>query len=174
MTDDCPVTCNRLTFVSLFGQHVARSRGGVNHSPCENSCTKLKHCRINMIKRSYKLDGVCFVGYEQFLHKISELLFNGAKISNLDAFNDMLSGGYGTPDDGFVLIWEKFLESKIALGYSETILWLEAGRPTVHVTAQADWDARIASAKRNQGQTLWMIFVDIITRHKDIELQIQP
>mgnify|MGYP000603763302 FL=1 len=35
---------------------------------------------------------------------------------NLDAFNDILRGGFGTPDGGFILIWRKHEKSIDSLG----------------------------------------------------------
>jgi len=35
---------------------------------------------------------------------------------NLDAFNDILRGGFGTPDEGFVLVWRDHLTSREHLG----------------------------------------------------------
>src|SRR5438132_14027248 len=44
---------------------------------------------------------------------------------NLDAFNDFLRGGFGTPDEGFILIWRQSNISRERLGYGETLRWLE-------------------------------------------------
>ena len=35
---------------------------------------------------------------------------------NLDAFNDILRGGFGTPDGGFVLVWRDHAASRNRLG----------------------------------------------------------
>ncbi|HEY7372734.1 MAG TPA: barstar family protein [Polyangia bacterium] len=35
---------------------------------------------------------------------------------NLDAFNDILRGGFGTPDGGFVLVWQDHATSQHRLG----------------------------------------------------------
>jgi hypothetical protein len=44
---------------------------------------------------------------------------------NLDAFNDILRGGFGTPERGFVLRWLNSGSSREALGYAETARYLE-------------------------------------------------
>jgi hypothetical protein len=45
---------------------------------------------------------------------------------NLDAFNDILRGGFGTPEHGFVLRWLRSDQSREALGWDATIAWLES------------------------------------------------
>ncbi len=40
---------------------------------------------------------------------------------NLDAFNDILRGGFGTPDGGFVLRWANSARSQETLGLPATI-----------------------------------------------------
>eukprot|EP00004_Rigifila_ramosa_P011421 TRINITY_DN243_c0_g1_i1.p1 TRINITY_DN243_c0_g1~~TRINITY_DN243_c0_g1_i1.p1 ORF type:complete len:100 (-),score=24.93 TRINITY_DN243_c0_g1_i1:54-353(-) len=35
---------------------------------------------------------------------------------NLDAFNDVLRGGFGTPDGGFVIVWKSSKRSQQLLG----------------------------------------------------------
>jgi hypothetical protein len=49
---------------------------------------------------------------------------------NLDAFNDILRGGFGTPEGGFVLRWLNSSLSIERLGHGETVKWLEGMRQT--------------------------------------------
>ena len=52
----------------------------------------------------YVLDGTKVTSLEAFYDQISETLIPGAYFgSNLDALDDILSGGFGTPEGGFVL-----------------------------------------------------------------------
>lgn len=60
-----------------------------------------------MNKRSYEIDGSRFSTLEGFFEEISSVLIPGTDWGkNLDAFNDILRGGFGTPDDGFILKWK--------------------------------------------------------------------
>ncbi|MCC6741170.1 MAG: barstar family protein [Planctomycetia bacterium] len=59
-----------------------------------------------MPKRVFILDGTRFSTLDGFYDEVSRVLVPGAKWGrNLDAFNDILRGGFGTPAGGFVLRW---------------------------------------------------------------------
>ena len=55
-------------------------------------------------KQVYEIDGAGFSSLEGFFDEVSRKLIPHAIWGkNLDAFNDILRGGFGTPEDGFVL-----------------------------------------------------------------------
>ena len=62
---------------------------------------------IKQVPRTYiEIDGARFDDLEGFWNEVSNHLIPGRYWGrNFDAFNDILSGGFGTPDDGFVLRW---------------------------------------------------------------------
>jgi RNAse (barnase) inhibitor barstar len=65
----------------------------------------------------YSLDGDKIVDLESFNDEVSSKLLPGVDWGrDRDAFNDILRGGFGTPDDGFVLEWTSSAESRAALG----------------------------------------------------------
>lgn len=65
----------------------------------------------------YKIDGYKFSSFDEFVEYISKVLFNGYSWrGNLDTFNDMLGGGYGTPENGFIIEWSNSARSKEVLG----------------------------------------------------------
>ena len=77
-------------------------------------------------KKVYTVDGSRFSTLAECAAEFTRVLgltmpWNG----NLDAFNDFLRGGFGTPDDGFILTWRHSEISRERLGYGETLLWLE-------------------------------------------------
>jgi RNAse (barnase) inhibitor barstar len=51
------------------------------------------------------IDGAAFHDYEGFGREFSNHLDSDQWSGNLDAFNDILRGGFGTPDGGFVFRW---------------------------------------------------------------------
>lgn len=54
-----------------------------------------------------EIDGARFSDRATFQAEVSERLIPGSAWGgNLDAFNDILRGGFGTPDGGFVLRWK--------------------------------------------------------------------
>jgi RNAse (barnase) inhibitor barstar len=64
-----------------------------------------------------EIDGARFDDLEGFWDEVSERLIPGSPWGrNLDAFNDVLRGGFGTPDGGFVLRWRNSARSRDALG----------------------------------------------------------
>src|SRR5262245_42877877 len=68
-------------------------------------------------KKIYEIDGYHFSTLEEFYDEISRVLIPGAGWGcNLDAFNDILRGGFGTPEEGFVLRWNNSRVSRDRLG----------------------------------------------------------
>ena len=58
-------------------------------------------------KPVYEIDGNRFSTLEGFYDEISRVLIPGPYWGrNLDAFNDILRGGFGTPEVGFILRWK--------------------------------------------------------------------
>ena len=127
-----------------------------------------------MTKKTYIVDGTKFSTLAEAATEFTQVLgltipWNG----NLDAFNDFLNGGFGTPGEGFILIWQYSETSKMRLGFEETLRWLdEAARKSRPSNASQIHD-RIAAARRKQGQTLFETLVEIIRDHKDIHLQLK-
>lgn len=70
-----------------------------------------------MPKPVYTIDGRDLVTLEEFLGVVGRVVVPGAPWGhNLDAFNDILRGGFGTPDGGFVLRWVNSSLSRERLG----------------------------------------------------------
>ena len=84
---------------------------------------------------------------------------------NLDAFNDILRGGFGTPEEGFTLRWLHHAVSKERLGYPETIRQLELRLARCHPTNRQHVSQELASARARQGPTVFDWLVGIIRDH---------
>jgi barstar (barnase inhibitor) len=84
---------------------------------------------------------------------------------NLDAFNDILRGGFGTPEGGFVLRWSRSVRARQQLGYPATVEYLERKVKRCHPTAVAAVQADLEAERRGEGPTLFEILVDIVRRH---------
>ncbi len=68
-------------------------------------------------KPRFLVDGSEFSTMEEFYDVVSRVLLPGRTWGrNLDAFNDILRGGFGTPDGGFVLVWKDADVSRERLG----------------------------------------------------------
>ena len=73
-------------------------------------------------KKVYEIDGAAFATLEEFYDEISrKVIPNAAWGRNLNAFNDILRGGFGTPDGGFVIRWNNSDLPCKRLGYPETV-----------------------------------------------------
>ena len=81
---------------------------------------------MGIMTREYTIDGSKITSLEAFYDEISLVLIPGVKWGrNLDAFNDILRGGFGTPADGFTFNWRRAELSREKLSYVETCRYLE-------------------------------------------------
>lgn len=111
------------------------------------------------------LDGSRFGDLDGFARELSTLLSGYTWRGNLDALNDVLRGGYGTPDGGWVLRWVGSETSRTALGHPETARRLERLLPAVDPSNRAAFTARLDAARRGEGPTLFDEIVAIIREH---------
>lgn len=94
---------------------------------------------------------------------------------NLDAFNDLLYGGFGVvaPFEKFTLVWKNSSKSRTDLGKAETILYYEkklASKQRLQFDMLAQ---KLAKVKADDGETLFEILVSIIQDHKQINLVLE-
>lgn len=116
--------------------------------------------------RDFNIDGVRTISLEAFYDEISEILIPGAEWGrNLDAFNDILRGGFGTPEDGFRIRWSNSADAKKHLGYKETVRQLEIRLQKCHPTNREKVRAELAAAKECRGPTVFDWLVEIIRHH---------
>lgn len=84
---------------------------------------------------------------------------------NLDAFNDVLRGGFGTPDEGFILRWENSATSKELLGYPETVRQLELRLERCHPDGRTFVQRNLSDARGGVGPTVFDWLIEIISVH---------
>ena len=114
-----------------------------------------------------EIDGSRFATLEGFFDEVSHVLISsGASWGrNLDAFNDILRGGWGTPERGFLLIWANHRLSREHLGYPETVRQLERRLSTCHPENRAHVAPELEAARRSEGLTVFDWLVEIIAAH---------
>jgi hypothetical protein len=113
-----------------------------------------------------EINGTRFDNLEGFWDEISARLIPGAKWGrNFDAFNDILRGGFGTPHGGFRFRWVSFQRSREALGYAETVRWLEKNIQQCHPDNVGLVEQDLEAAVRGEGPTVADILVGIIRIH---------
>ena len=116
--------------------------------------------------RTYRIDGRQFSTLEEFFEEISRVLIPGSYWGhNLDAFNDILRGGFGTPDEGFILIWENSDLSRSRLGNAETVRQLELRLERCQPTNRNSVKKQLRNAHSNMGPVVFDWLVEIIRVH---------
>jgi RNAse (barnase) inhibitor barstar len=115
-------------------------------------------------KPEYIIDGARFSTLEEFYEEISRVLIPGANWGrNLDAFNDILRGGFGTPNGGFVFRWINSEMSSRRLGYPETVRQLEKRIQRCHLSGYPM--DQLKSARQNEGDTVFDWLIEVIRYH---------
>ncbi len=119
-----------------------------------------------MSKPVITIDGTGFTDLEGFFDHFQHRALLGTEwCHNLDAFNDVLRGGFGTPEGGFVLVWQHHALSRQRLGYAETARQLQRTLATCDSHNVASVRTDIAEALSNKGSTVYDWLLDIIREH---------
>jgi RNAse (barnase) inhibitor barstar len=127
-----------------------------------------------MARPTIKIDGHSFSTLEEFYDEVSRKLIPGASWGrNLDAFSDILSGGFGTPDGGFVLLWQASEVSRDRLGHGEAARELERRLERCHPSNRRQVEIELAAARSARGPTAFDWLVEIIRSHDTIELTLR-
>ena len=84
---------------------------------------------------------------------------------NLDAFNDILRGGFGTPYGGFEIRWRNHALSRARLGHSETAKQLEIMLQHCHSSNRDRIRRELQDARAGRGPTVFDWLVEIIKIH---------
>lgn len=112
------------------------------------------------------IDGAAFDTLEGFFQHFSEIALDGSPWGrNLDAFNDVLRGGFGTPEDGFILEWRNHALSRLRLGHAETARQYERMLQTCHPNHVARLESLRRDAMRGEGATVFDWITGIIADH---------
>lgn len=113
----------------------------------------------------YTIDGSRIGSLEEFYDEISRVLIPGHRWGrNLDAFNDILRGGFGTPER-FTLRWRHSQKSRLNLGHPETARQLELQLAQCHPANRDNVKQKLADARADIGPTVFDWLVDIIRSH---------
>ena len=113
----------------------------------------------------YEIDGESFSTLEEFYDEIDRVMSLAHWGRNLDALDDVLQGGFGTPDDGFTVRWKNHKASKGRLGYEETARQLKLRLGHCHPSNRALVSKELQMAEAHQGQTVFDWLVEIIRDH---------
>lgn len=118
------------------------------------------------MKLIFEIDGKDIEDLGGFFEAFSRVVIPGVEWGkNLDAFDEVLGGEFGTPREGFVLIWKKAEHSKTSLGYPETVRWYQANLIKCHPSSREFILEKIADSESAKGPTLFDLLVEIIRDH---------
>lgn len=113
----------------------------------------------------YTIDGSRIRSLEEFYDEISRVLIPSHRWGrNLDAFNDILKGGFGTPRR-FALRWRHSEKSRVNLGHPETARQLELQLARCHPANRDNVKQKLADARAGIGPTVFDWLVEIIRNH---------
>ncbi len=119
-----------------------------------------------MTKPVIELRGDRIHDLESFWDEVSRSLMGGTyRTRTLDGFNDILRGGFGTPEGGFVLLWLDSETSRAALGTPETVRYLERKVHTCHPANVPSIQEELAKARRGEEPSLFDTLVELIRDH---------
>jgi hypothetical protein len=118
------------------------------------------------------IDGNKFSDFAGLVREFNPAVFGDDRTwyGSLDQLDDLLVGGFGSPDGEFTIEWINSHKSQKDLGKEATLAWLEAAKDRVHPTNRERWAMRIELMRYNTEETLFMMVVDIIVRHENITL----
>ena len=118
------------------------------------------------LRTKYEIDGTRFSTLEEFFDEVSRVVIPDVLWGhNLDAFNGILRGGFGTPEEGFVLVWKHSDVSRKNLSYQETVRQLQLRLARCHPSNREFVAHDLDSAIRNEGSTVFDWLVEIIRVH---------
>ncbi|HVY88588.1 MAG TPA: barstar family protein [Hyphomonadaceae bacterium] len=121
---------------------------------------------VQFSRKEFAIDGTKVSSIATFAEEFSRSVLGTYKWNgNLDAFNDILRGGFGTPDDGFLIKWQNSAVSRERLGYAQTVRELQDRLTTCHPSNRNGVQREISRAQRKEGPTAFDWLVEIIQDH---------
>jgi RNAse (barnase) inhibitor barstar len=144
---------------------------------CVNNtlCGQAKR-RERMNKQTIIINGNNFSDLESFYDEIDRVLTKDLDWDtghNLDAFNDLLRGGFGVHEheEPIKLTWKNISKSKSDLGLETTKKWYERKISENKTENLQFFKDKLKDLTENNGQTLFDIILEIISEHEHIEFE---
>jgi Barstar (barnase inhibitor) len=129
------------------------------------------------MNKVFIIDGENFNDFKGFCKEFSNVVLSGKYQWNgsLDAFNDILWGGFGDLEDAeeYIIIWRNSAKSKKDLGYSQTIIKLNEMLERCHPSNSEKIIREISDAMLNKGPTIFDWIEEIILDNKNVKLTLE-
>jgi RNAse (barnase) inhibitor barstar len=131
--------------------------------------------KLFSMTKKITIDGNNFSTLDEFYDEVEAKLTKGLdwKIGrNLDAFNDVLRGGFGVHDyeEKIKITWKNSAKSKIDLGKDETINYLGQIMENCHPSNRSSVKKALEEMKYGNGVILFDTIVGITREHEHIKL----
>lgn len=128
-----------------------------------------------MEKQTLIIDGNKFSDLDSFHNEMDNVLTKDLDWKtghNLDAFNDLLRGGFGVHEYGepIRIIWKNSAKSKQDFGFGATAKYFSAMLLTCHPESVEYVQSELDRVKAHEGETVFDIIMEIIKGHEHIEL----
>jgi RNAse (barnase) inhibitor barstar len=129
-----------------------------------------------MTKKPFTLDATNFSTLNEFYDEVGKVFcpnFNWGR--NLDAFNDILRGGFEVYEyeEPIELVWKNSEKSRNDLGYNETVKQLKKWLKICHSSNRESIKEDIENVKDSKGQTLFDMLIEIINDNDHVELRLE-
>lgn len=125
--------------------------------------------------KTITIDGANIHDIPSFYAEINRVFMAGEDWmlgQSLDAFNDMLHGGFGAIDHGepVRLVWRDFERSRVVLGVEATRTYLKNKLARPQTFNAEVIRKQLDALNAGTGQTYFDILIEIIGEHANIEL----
>ncbi|GEP92664.1 barstar family protein [Chitinophaga terrae (ex Kim and Jung 2007)] len=132
-----------------------------------------------MMEKHFIIDGDNIHDIPSFYAEINRVFMQGEdwKLGNsLDAFNDLLYGGFGALQgcDKVKLVWKHTEKSKAALGVETTRKYYEEKLRPESPFNKDHFRKKLAALEVGKGETYFDILMEIIREHPNVELVTEP
>ena len=131
-------------------------------------CTEVPRNSLPLVtnKPIVEINGENFYNLSGFYNEITNSLsLNDSWGKNLDAFNELLRGGFGTPENGFILLWSNSEVSKQKLSQLETRNYFLNKLPSCEADKKDSELQNIHIFKNEDRTTIFDWLINIITDH---------
>ncbi len=125
-----------------------------------------------------ELDGKNITNLVSFYDEIEDKLTCALKWKigrNLEAFSDVLRGGFGVHELGETLniVWKDHESSNRMLGWNETTKYIQSKLKRCYPKNISSIMNDLELSKKHEGKTLFETIVNLISQHKNVKLQLK-
>ena len=133
--------------------------------------------KYNNPMKSITIEGKNITDIATFYQEINRVFMSNEnwKIApSLDAFNDLLYGGFGAIDskESTTLIWKNFEENRKTLGLKTTKKFYESKLTAPEIYNINFVKGKITALESSNGSTYFEIILEIISDHSNIKLKV--